>query len=178
MLNRKKEKNFDNAFEDAFEDKRDMIIFDLDDTLYDRFGTLPDNLMGIDKIKVYPGVKEFLREEKNFIKVLVTKGNKFLQQKKLEILGLKFDFDIVAVCETNKEKKSAFQSIIKKHPSKKIYVVGDRVDSEIRYANELGLVTVLISKGKYKNLKAKGSDDIPNYCFQSFQEMVDKLFNK
>ena len=153
-----------------------LIIFDLDDTLYDRIGQLKDDLTGLEKIKLYLGVKDFLQKT-DLVKILVTKGNQELQFKKLEILGLKSLFDQIIVCSSDEHKKSSFNKILQKYPDKKILVIGDRVNSEIRYANQLGLKTVLLNQGKYKNLKAESRFDIPNWCYQNFKEFVEAFFS-
>ena len=149
-----------------------LIIFDLDDTLYDRTGQLSDNWTEEEfkNLEVFPGVKEILGVD-GFSKVLVSKGEEEFQLRKLEQLGIKDQFDEIKICPTNEDKKTEFQNILNRCPHPLVWVIGNRIDSEIRYGNELGLKTVLLKHGKYKNLKAKDKYEIPDYEIEQFVEL-------
>ncbi|MFH1395976.1 MAG: HAD family hydrolase [archaeon] len=162
-----------------------LIIFDLDDTLYDCTGGIirnSDGTYNLENITLFSGVKEFLKDSnnnnhKNIKTVLVSMGDSDFQNKKLTILGISELFNKIIICSTDPEKKDCFQQAMEKFPEEKeILIVGNRIDSEIRYGNELGLKTVLINHGKYKNLKAKDSSEIPDLVYLTFQEFVEGLF--
>ena len=56
--------------------------------------------------------------------------------------------------------------------------VGDRIDKDIKPAKELGMITVRILKGKYKDVEDEGYSD---YTIKSLQELIDivkELINK
>lgn len=52
--------------------------------------------------------------------------------------------------------------------------VGDRVDKDIKPAKELGMITVRILKGKYKDME---DDEYSDYTINSLQELVDIVKN-
>ena len=153
----------------------DIIIFDLDDTLYDKNNQLTDdyNYEDIDKITPFPGVIDFLSNHPSQ-KILVTKETEpEFQNKKIEILKIKNLFDKITVCHSNLEKKRVFSQIMESNPNLTIWVVGDRINSEIRYGNELGFQTVLLKTGKYKNLRPKDKYELPNYEINQFNELKE-----
>jgi len=156
-----------------------LVIFDLDDTLYDRTGQIPDDYTDehLEKIESFSGVKELL-EIDSFSKVLVTKGDPELQLKKLELLGIKNKFDEIKITSTDEEKRKAFEGVINRCPHPLTWVIGNRIDSEIRYGNELGLKTIYLKHGKYKNLKAKDRFEIPDYEIEYFIESLKIIFSK
>lgn len=160
-----------------------LVIFDLDDTLYDCTGqviTNPDGTYNHDFIKPFPNVRTFLKQN-HFKKVLVTKGSHELQSRKLRLLDIEFLFDEIMICDTDHGKEHCFKKILEEHPEEKeVVVIGDRIDSELRYGNKLGLKTVLLKQGKYKNLKAKDNLEIPNHTFETFSSFVtnfEELFS-
>ncbi|MFC1686860.1 HAD hydrolase-like protein [Nanoarchaeota archaeon] len=158
-----------------------MIIFDLDDTLYDKTGQLSDDLRELNEIKLFSGVKEILGETE-IKKVLVTCGDVVLQRRKLEILGINNSFDNVFICPNNEDKEETFKFIVNKYNTtnynidkSRIFVVGNRIDSEIKYGNKLGLKTILLKHGKYKNLECKDNLEIPDYEINKIDEMGDLI---
>lgn len=142
-----------------------MIIFDLDDTLYDRSGSLTDSLNGLEGIRPFPGVKEFL-QRKDFRKVLITKGKKKLQDLKLDLLGIRNFFDEIIICEGSEGKMKSLRRFSEKSGEK--WVVGNRIDEEIIFGHELGFKTVWLKHGKYKNLKAAFH---PDHTINTFLEI-------
>lgn len=151
-----------------------VLIFDLDDTLYQKSGVVADDYSGIENIRLYPGVYDFLRKT-NCKKVLVSKGDPLIQYQKLSLLGIKDLFDQVLVCSTDSEKKGCFKQVMAHFPNSEYWIVGDRVDSEIRYGNELGLKTVLLKKGKYAGLMSKEPIEVPTYELNEFSELNEVL---
>jgi len=148
-----------------------LIIFDLDDTIYDRTGQLSDDLKELKEISVFPGVFDFL-QQKEVTKVLVTKGNEEIQNQKIDVLKIRNYFNKIYICKTDEEKIGCFRDA-KKHclQNEKIWVVGNRIDSEIQAGNKLGLKTILLKHGKYKSLKAKNKFEVPDYKIFHFWEL-------
>ena len=155
-----------------------LIIFDLDDTLYDRTGQLPENhtQKQVQAIELFSGVKELLNVS-GFSKILVTKGESEFQQKKLELLGIKDKFDEIKITSTDEEKKKEFEDILDRCPHPLTWVIGNRIDSEIRYGNELGLKTIHLKHGKYKHLKARDRFEIPDYETEHFIGVLGIIFD-
>ena len=151
-----------------------LIIFDLDDTLYDRTGQLSDNLKELFEIKLFPKIKEIL-EQNHFNKVLVTTGDETLQNQKIDVLGIRNFFDKIFICDCNSEKIKCFKEIRKNYPKEQIIVVGNRIDAEIAAGNQVGLQTVLLRHGKYKSLKAKNEFEVPDYEIEQIFQMGELI---
>lgn len=103
-------------------------------------------------------------------KMLVTAGFTPLQQSKADALSLQDDFDQIIIIDpekTTKQKKDVFEEVMRKyhyHPQE-ILIVGDDLDSEIRAAQELGMVPVLYDKfDRYEHVPVKK--------IHSFEELV------
>jgi len=147
-----------------------LLIFDLDDTLFLTSGVIKEDYSNLEEIKLFPGVKEFL--EHNHHKIfLVTKGDKNIQEKKVNLLGIKDHFESIFYPLTDNHKITCFKKIIKQCPDNDSWVIGNKITSEIRYGNQLGLKTVLLRKGKYKTLKAKDDSEVPDYEIDEFTEL-------
>lgn len=157
-----------------------LIIFDLDDTLFLR---LPDDYTGEDlnSIKLYSGARKLLARN-DCKKILVSKGDPDFQYKKLAVLNLTDLFDQIFICSTSAEKQKIFKQISLDFPNEPTWVIGDRIDSEIRYGKELGFKTILLNRGKYKDLKAKDNLEIADFKFSNFKEIAqffeEKVFEK
>ena len=146
-----------------------LLIFDLDDTLFAR---LPDNYTDeqVQAIRPHAGVVELL-QRKDIFKVLVTKGDPLLQEQKLRVLGIRPLFDAVFICRSDEEKKNMFTRARNRFPIKQIWVIGDRIDSEIRWGNELGFKTVRLRQGKYRSQQPKGPKEKATFEICSIQEL-------
>jgi len=58
-----------------------------------------------------------------------------------------------------------------------ILVVGDRIKSEIRIANELGMTSVWLQKGKFASELPETFEEKPNFIIFSFSE-IEKVLSK
>lgn len=148
---------------------RNIIIFDLDDTIFPR---LNDNYTEKDlsKIKPYFGVINVL-ENKDYIKILVTKGDRDFQLKKIENLNIKKYFDNIYITSNIIGKLEFFKKIKEDYLNSNFFVIGDRIDLEIKYGNMLGFKTILLKKGKYKNKKPKDLLEIPMIVINEMKEL-------
>ncbi len=151
-----------------------VLIFDLDDTLYQKQGIVNDDFSGMENIRPYPGAYDFLRKT-TCKKILVTKGNPAIQVKKIELLGIKELFEEILICSIDEEKKGLFRQLKEKHPESEFWVIGDRIDSEIRFGNELGMTTVLLGEGKYAGAIPKEPVEVPKYEIKEFSELNEVL---
>ena len=153
-----------------------LIIFDLDDTLYDRSGQVRDEHReeDIQKITVFPGVIDFLRTS-TAKKILLTKETDLgLQEAKINTLKIGPFFDKIIICHSDTEKKIQFQNMKKRYPAQKIWSVGDRLDTDILFAKEQGFATIQLKHGKYKNLPANDANK-PDYIITTFAELNNIL---
>lgn len=152
-----------------------LVIFDLDDTLYDRWGQLDETYKNLPNIKPFPDTIPVLKSI-TVPKILVSFGDPAIQQKKIDVLGIQTYFIEIRLCTTLEEKKRFFDEVTTKYRIKNpkdVLIVGDRLDSEIRFGKECGFVTVRLLRGKYKDLKPKDAFEIPDYTITTLSELVD-----
>ncbi len=155
-----------------------LLLFDLDDTLYSRSQQLPDNYTEKDlvEISLFPGAASLLKQKtigpKNLTKILVTKGDRQLQQQKIKTLGIEPHFQRILICPKDEDKKQCFKNAIKEFPDKEVWVIGNRLDSEIRYGKELGLKTIYLCHGKYSSLQPQDAYEVPDYEVEHFEDVL------
>jgi uncharacterized cofD-like protein len=111
---------------------------------FDDLEPYPDSLTTLESLK------------KRYKLILITMGDLVQQNKKIDALKIRDYFDKIIVYKEG-EKESPFLDSIKFFDidPENILVVGDRIDSEIRCGNKLGMTTILIKRGKYKSLRAR-----------------------
>ena len=159
------------------------LIFDLDDTLYEKTEQLGDDysLEDVDKITIPQEEFDYLKElsEKNNM-YIVSMGDEVLQRRKIEVLGLEDIFikENIHIVSKQEDKKEKFEEIINETKGIKTYVIGDRIDSEIHYGNELGLDTIRILRGKYSNMIPEYGDQEANYEIFDLINLETILYNK
>lgn len=153
-----------------------LLLFDLDDTLYSRTEQLSDEYTPSDlaKIAVFPGTKELLKQ-KGITNVLVTKGEEELQRQKIKLLGIGSYFRRVLICPRDEDKKNCFEKALAEFPDKDVWVIGNRLDSEIRYGKELGLRTIYFRHGKYSNHIPRDAYEVPDYEVDNFAVIAQIL---
>lgn len=157
-----------------------LIIFDLDDTIFDTTGQLDGSYKNLESIKIFLGMLKILKnlKRRGFILGLVSTGNKNIQRRKIEILKIESFFDDILFCENSYKKINLFKKIIKKYSiknTKHVFVVGDRIDREIMFGNMLDCITIRILHGKWKYLKPKNRNQIPKFTIRSIGELNNFL---
>lgn len=158
------------------------LIFDLDDTLYFKTEQLGDDygFEDIDNISIPSEDMDYLKElsGKNNM-YIVTKGDEKFQRRKIEVLGLEdiFAKENIHIVPLKEDKKELFKEITKDTPGIKTYIIGDRIDSEIQYGNELGLETIRMMKGKYSDMIPKILEQEPNYEIYEIINLDYILYN-
>ena len=120
-------------------------------------------------IELYPDAE--IIHNFNFNKILVTTGYKKLQESKIEKLGLKHLFNQILIDDLDSNirinKKQIFLDIIEKFPNHDLIIIGDNLNSEIKFGNQLKLITVYINR---KNNKI---DNLSTYTIFSLNEIFD-----
>ena len=151
-----------------------ILIFDLDDTLFDTSSQLDETYKNLPNIRPFPETEEVLKQN-NFKKVLVSRGNPQIQEEKINVLNIKQFFDDIVWCRKDEDKLSCFRSIINKYKANKqdIYVIGNRIDSEIRYGKMLGLRTIHFMHGKYASLKPQNRFEIADHRIKNLKQILD-----
>ena len=150
-----------------------LALVDLDDTLCDTTNDLRGDITHISELTLLSGARETLSYMK-FPKVLVTTGEKEIQLKKVSSLFLENCFEDIVVCKSDGAKRAVFLKCMKRfvvHNPRNVLVIGNRIDSEIRFGNMLGCTTVLIHHGKYRSLVAQDALEIPVHQVTSWADI-------
>ncbi|MBU0530252.1 MAG: uridine diphosphate-N-acetylglucosamine-binding protein YvcK [Nanoarchaeota archaeon] len=131
----------------------------------------------VEDIKPFKGTAKTLESLNSCLLILVTSGVYARQEKKIEMLGIKDKFDYIKIVDGEKGelKRDSFIEIMEKFHLKpsEIVCVGDRITAEIRLGNNLGMTTVQIMKGRFKNLHPKGMEEVPDYKISKISELTD-----
>jgi len=119
------------------------------------------------KLKLYPGARMVLSKLKaRYVLGLLTDGTPSMQRNKMAALGLEKMFDeIVLTAETGagmpKPDRASYDYVLKllgARPSEAVYV-GDNPKVDFAPAKKMGMTTVRIMKGRFKDAKARGGCD-------------------
>ncbi len=135
----------------------------------------------IGKIALFPGVKSLLLHLKRqgIRTAVITSGNIPRQKRKIQKLGLSRLVDHIEYHDVEKEssKQTQFEKVLKKLGvvSSEVMVVGDRVHSEIRVGNALGMITVRLMHGRYSQLKPATKLEVPDFEIQSMVRLPEIL---
>jgi len=135
----------------------------------------------VEDIALYPDVLPTLRSlrEKGILLVLVSSGIFERQMKKIKILGLEKEFDLVLIHDIEKDasKYGNFLQAMKtlRLKPKEVVVVGDKVSSEIKMGNRLGMATVRLLKGKFGRMKPRSELEEPDYSIKEISDLLPLL---
>ncbi|MBI5795746.1 MAG: HAD-IA family hydrolase [Planctomycetes bacterium] len=137
--------------------------------------------INISDITAFPDVIETLKRLKaqGYRLVLVTSGDKEIQRKKIDVLGLNNRyFDDIVITERNKgqSKKACFQEIMKRYDlqAEEVICVGDKIDDELAAGKSLGMVTVMFEHGRHYNAYLKVQDKYikPDYFIKHIKDIL------
>ncbi|HHT9110502.1 MAG TPA: uridine diphosphate-N-acetylglucosamine-binding protein YvcK [Candidatus Brocadiaceae bacterium] len=120
-------------------------------------------------IKPFPDVIATLKElkERGYKLFLLTVGIYDRQEKKIQTLELKSYFDEIIINdqEIGLLTEDCLQDLIRRHkfaPGEAV-MVGDRARDELRIAKSLGMITIQMLHGRFKNEPAMNECDRPDY---------------
>lgn len=147
-----------------------LIVFDLDDTLFHSSDQMryETRWQDVKNITPFTGVHEFLRTFPARKILLTWETDQGLQDEKINTLGIRHFFEEVIICSSNQEKKECLARIKQKYSREEICVVGDRIDAEIQFGNELGMKTVRLQYGKYREM-------MPQHVFQQAHHTISQF---
>lgn len=135
----------------------------------------------VENISLYPGALETLDalKKRGLKLVLITSGIHERQAKKIRILGLEKKFDLIRIhdIERDQSKFGEFKRAMKQlrlSPGS-IVVVGDKVSSEIKMANKLGMASIRILKGRFSKMKPRNEFEEPDYSIGEISEVLPLL---
>jgi len=114
-------------------------------------------------IKPYPGVKSLINSLKKKYKLgLITDGLGYVQRNKVKALGLERFFDFIIYTDDYSKRRSKPSSYSFKKaleyfnisPKEAIYI-GDDPYKDFLGAKKLGIQTIRVLQGRYRNVKAR-----------------------
>ena len=127
------------------------------------------NSSEVSEIKPFPYVIPTLKElkEKGYKLFLLTVGVHERQEKKINILGLKPYFDEIVISdqEIGLPLEDCMRDLVGRHDINfgEAVMVGGRVREELRIAKSLGMTTIQMLHGRFKNEPAVNDCDKPDY---------------
>lgn len=157
-------------------------------TLYNLPSTYAQELLeefvhiDISDITVFPDVMDTLIQLKarGYRLVLVTSGDKEIQRKKIDVLGLNNRyFDDIVITGRNKvqAKSDCFQEIMKRYDlqPEEIICVGDKIDDELTAGKSLGITTVMFEHGRHYKAYLKVQDKYikPDYFIKHIKDILE-----
>lgn len=131
----------------------------------------------VGEIQPFPDVPETLSElrSQGYKLLLFTTGVTARQEKKVQALGIGSFFDEIVIndVETGEHRDDAFQDLLARHRLKpdEVVCVGDRIQSEIKTGNSLGMITVQMLHGRFKDLVPKTELEEPDYKISRISEL-------
>ena len=138
------------------------------------------------KITPFPDVVPTLSRlrEASIMTFLVTRGVHGRQERKVDMLGLRPYFDDVMISDEERgpTQEECYLDIMRSyslHPSE-VISVGDRIHSEITISNRLGMITVQMRHGRFKDLQPRSELEDPHFEIDQVSELIDyiKFINK
>ncbi|MFP4112280.1 MAG: uridine diphosphate-N-acetylglucosamine-binding protein YvcK [Candidatus Woesearchaeota archaeon] len=113
--------------------------------------------------------------KKDFKLALITSGAYSRQKKKVELLKLEDYFDVIFIdSEEGKTKTDYFNDFLDRFSlkAKEVVSIGDRVASEIKAGNRLGMITIQMLHGRHKNVTPKSDLEEPDYRITKISQAI------
>ncbi|MDD5162607.1 MAG: uridine diphosphate-N-acetylglucosamine-binding protein YvcK [Candidatus ainarchaeum sp.] len=107
--------------------------------------------------------------------VIVSSGLYSRQMKKIQLLGLEKYMDLILIHDIEKEgsKDALFEQVLKQFSLKpeEAISIGDRIHSEIRVGNKLGMTTIQFLHGRYQKILPKNLMEEPDFKIKKLSEI-------
>ena len=132
-------------------------------------------------IAPFPDVPETLADlrSQGYKLLLYTDGVYARQEHKIESLGLRQSFDGICIndLETGRHRDDCFLDLLADHrlQPEEVVCVGDRVQAEIKTANSLGMFTVRVLHGRFRDLAPKSDLEEPDHKISRIGELGQVL---
>lgn len=135
----------------------------------------------VGEIRLFPDVIPTLTKLRSMgIKLfLVTSGVYARQEKKIRLLGLRNSFDRIIINDDDRgvTKEECYIDLMEGCglPAEEMLSVGDRIHSEIRICNSLGMNTVQMIHGRFKDLVPSSEVERPDFKIGAISELLTVL---
>jgi len=134
-----------------------------------------------EEIGLVDGAREVLAElrGRGIVLHLVTFGVPEAQVRKVEVLGIRGDFESVHIVPLidGPDKTAVFATLLEASGSapEEVWVVGDRPPGEVKCGNALGLYTVRIRRGEFARLDPADPSEEPDVTIEDLRELPTLL---
>jgi len=135
----------------------------------------------VSEIRPFPDVMPTLTELRGMgLKLfLVTSGLYARQEKKIELLGLADSFDRIIINDDDMgiTKQECYVHLMQDNGLKpeEVLSVGDRIHSEIKICNLLGMTTAQMVRGRFKDLIPSTELERPDFKIRDISELLTVL---
>ena len=129
-------------------------------------------------ISLFPGLRDTLRDLRaSYGLHLVTAGHPATQEEKLKILEMHALFDSITIVNTfsSETKRQAFEQIARntEKPAERYISIGNRLDTDIAPAKELGWKTCWVRYGEYAKSKPISVYETPDFVISKISELIE-----
>lgn len=150
-------------------------LYNLPDEFYEKI-SYAFNTIEIRNISLFPDVINSINKLKRigYKMILVTAGNKDLQERKIKALGLEKQFEKIIIINTSSGKEESFKEILNKYNLKpeQVLCVGDKIKDEIEAGKNLGMLTALMKHGRYYNFYKSKTYDKPDIYISNISDLL------
>ena len=136
------------------------------------------NTLDVEGAVLFPDIMDSINELRNigYKLFLVTFGNREMQKKKINTLGLESAFDEIIITENPRGKEKCFKEILTKYGLEPEHVlcVGDKIKDEIEVGKRLGMSTALMKHGRhYHYYKSEINDGEPYLHIAKVSDLLE-----
>jgi len=158
-------------------------VFDAMTNLYGVAGELAQvalaayNSAEVGDIEPFPDVPETLTDlrAQGYKLLMCTSGVYARQERKIEALGIAGHFDEILIndIETGQHREDCFLELLDRHHLKpgEVLCVGDRIQAEIKTGNSMGMTTVQMLQGRFRDLLPKSDLEEPDHKITRITEL-------
>jgi putative hydrolase of the HAD superfamily len=156
-------------------------LYNLSDKFYKKVSSTV-NALDIKDITLFPDVNTSISKLKSvgYKLILVTAGNRDLQERKIKALGLERSFDEIIITDNSSGKEKCFREVLIKYDLKpeQVFCVGDKIKDEIEVGENMGMLTALMKHGRYYNFyKSKINDRAPHTYITKVSDLLGSRKN-
>jgi len=145
------------------------VIFDYNRTIF-------DPLNG----SLIPGAKELLDylTEKEIKLTLLSKSYQPGREQQIRDLGISGYFKEIIVTYEDKQPSHFYRLLrVMGLKPEEICVIGDRIKSEIVIANQLGMKTIWLKQGQFKDELPEDRKEVPDTIITSLEEIINAPYH-
>jgi putative hydrolase of the HAD superfamily len=135
------------------------------------------NTLDVESAILFPDTMDSIKELRrmDYKLFLVTFGNRQIQKKKIEVLGLEKAFDEIIITDNPNGKKQCFKELLTRYhlAPEQVLCVGDKIKDEIDIGRKLGMHTALMKHGRhYHFYKSKIKNDVPHTYISKISDLL------